>query len=185
MQTRGSMTIEFLDFSSLQGITNQSLLLSKLAGKGAYLRAFGSSHTAVDSAFYARAKLLADNGILQGAYYFATPTTDPAVDVSEIDAQCDQFITALTTAYGAGNYGDFVPMLDVEAWGTNEVHPLDYGISGQKLIDWVKHFRDRFFTKTGRRLGFYSNRDFLQNAAKMALTDAQLNELSNMPLWLA
>jgi GH25 family lysozyme M1 (1,4-beta-N-acetylmuramidase)/predicted secreted protein len=183
MQTRGSANILFIDFSAYQTIVDQNLLISKLAGKGAYLRAFGTDHSARDANFLDRVALLKANGILSGAYYFATPTTDPAVDKSEIYAQADQFIAALQAAYGTGQYGDLIPMLDVEAWGA---HPKDYGITGAMLADWVVEFKNYFFTKTNRRLGFYSNRDFLTNATDwMGMTAADLDKLKSMPLWLA
>lgn len=186
MQTRGSANLTFIDFSSYQTIVDQNLLISKLSGKGALLRAYGSTHTSRDSTFLDRVAMFKAAGIPTGAYYFATPTTDPAVDTSEIDAQCDQFIDVLQLAYGTGNYGDFIPMLDVESWGsTTPQHPMDYGITGTKLANWVVHFKDRFFTKTKRRLGFYSNRYFLTDPTQANMSASDLNLLSAMPLWLA
>jgi predicted secreted protein len=185
LQTRGSANLLFIDFSSYQTIVDQNLLISKLSGKGAILRAYGTDHNNRDSTFVDRVAMFKSVGIPTGAYYFATPTTDPAIDTSEIDAQCDQFIAVLELAYGTGHYGDFIPMLDIESWGTNFEHPMDYGITGTKLADWVVHFKDRFFTKTKRRLGFYSNRYFLTDATQGAMSSADLDKLKLMPLWLA
>lgn len=172
--------------SAYQTIVNQNLLISKLSGKGCILRAYGSDHTTRDSTFLDRVAMFKSVGIPTGAYYFATPTTDPAVDTSEIDAQCDQFIAVLQLAYGTGEYGDIIPMLDVETWGsTTPQHPFDYGLTGSMIADWVVHFKDRFFTKTGRRLGFYSNRYFLTDPTQANMSAADLDKLKAMPLWLA
>ena len=68
---------------------------------------------------------------------------------------------------------------------TSPQSPMYNGITGDQLIDWVKRYRDRFFTTTNRRLGFYSDRYFLQDASQMHISDAKLSEINNMPLWLA
>lgn len=186
MQTRSAANIKFIDFSSFQTIVDQTLLLSKLQGKCAYLRAYGTDHTAPDSQFVSRAQMFKANNIPSGGYYFATPTTNPAVSTSEIDAQCDQFISILQTAYGTGNYGDLVPILDVESWdSTSPQKPMYYGLTGSMLASWVAYFRDRFLTKTGRVLGFYSNRYFLTDPSQMAMSGTDLDTLKSMPLWLA
>lgn len=186
MQTRSSANFLFIDFSSLQTIVDQNLLISKLQGKAAYLRAYGSSHTAADTTFVTRAQLLQANGIPSGGYYFATPTTDPAVSTSEIDAQCDQFIAILQQAYGTGKYGSMIPILDVEAWDTTTPQkPMYYGLTGTMLVNWILHFRDRFFASTGRTLGLYSDRYFLTDPTMMNINGTDLAKLSSMPLWLA
>ena len=186
MQTRGSASLLGLDYSSYQTITNQTTLLSASPHYN-ILRAYGSVHTAPDTTFLARAQMYTTAGIPSGGYYFATPTKAITVDSGvECDTQCDQFIAVLQQAYGTGKYGEITPMLDVESWGgTTPQHPMYDGLTGDQLIDWVKRFRDRFFTATNRRLGFYSNRYFLQDPSQMNISDAKLTEINNMPLWLA
>lgn len=185
MQTRGSASLLGLDFSSFQTITDQATLFST-SPRYNILRAYGSSGTA-DTTFVTRAQLLQANNIPSGGYYFAQPTLaiTNGGDV-QCDAQCDQFIAILQQAYGTAKFGDLVPMLDVESWGaTTPQHPMYDGLTGDQLIDWVKRFRDRFFSTTNRRLGFYSDRYFLKDASQMNISDAKLAEINNMPLWLA
>lgn len=192
MQTRGQANIIFPDFSSLQGIADEALFLDKLeqAG-GAILRAYGSNHATPDTTFVQRVALLKTRNIPSGAYYFATPTTpiDQGGDV-ECNAQCDQFLTTLQSAYGAGNFGEFTPFLDIESWGaTTPQAPMYFGMNGTKILGWVKHFRDRFNAASGRKLGIYCGRWFMQQAPYpsegIAMTNEQLAELSDMPLWFA
>lgn len=186
MQTRGSADIIFVDISAYQTITDENLLFSKTPA--IYLRAFGSNHATVDATFYERAAMAKAHGVPCGAYYFATPTTDPATDGgAEARAQADQFITVLQNAFGTGKYGDLIPMLDCEAWDSTvtPMKPMFYGITGAILLAWIEAFRDHFFARSGRRLGFYSNRYFLTDPTQAAMTTAQITELNNMPLWLA
>jgi predicted secreted protein/GH25 family lysozyme M1 (1,4-beta-N-acetylmuramidase) len=183
MQTRGSANKLGLDISEYQTITDAKKLFADYPDY-IYLRAFGSLGN-VDAKFLERVALAKSYGVPSGAYYFSHPTKALGNGgEAEVDSQCGQFIDLLQQGYGAGKYGDLIPMLDVEAWGTTTPqHPMYDGITGVQLVAWVGRFRDRFFTKTNRRLGFYSNRDFLTNV--MAITTAQLDPLKNMPLWLA
>jgi GH25 family lysozyme M1 (1,4-beta-N-acetylmuramidase)/predicted secreted protein len=189
VQTRGQSNIIFPDLSSLQTIVDVELLISK--SPAIILRAYGSNHTAPDTEFIARAQLFRSRGVPTGAYYFATPSTDVAVDGGvEADAQCDQFIEVLQQAYGVGDYGDLVPYVDVESWGADVPQkPMFYGMDGTKILAWVKRFRDRFNSVTKRKLGLYAGRWFMQEGAYptdgIAMTTEQIAELSNMPLWLA
>lgn len=186
MQNRGAANLFFIDFSSYQTITNQALLISQLKDKAVYLRAYGTSHTAADTNFVTNAKMFLANNIPSGGYYFATPTTDPATSKAEIEAQADQFIAILQSAYGTGRYGGLTPMLDVEAWDTTTPQkPMYYGITGSKLMSWIAYFRDYFFAKTGVRLGLYSNRYFLTDPTQGNLSGNDLDELKTMPFWLA
>lgn len=186
MQTRGSTNLLGIDFSSYQTISDQAKLLST-SPNYVYLRAYGSSHSAPDSTFITRAQLMRQNNIKSGGYYFATPTTPITSDGgAECDAQCDQFISILQQAYGTGDYGDCIPMLDVEAWGsTTPQGPMYYGVTGDQLIDWVKRFRDRFFNTTNRRLGIYTGRYFMTDPSQMNVSSTKLSEINDMPLWYA
>lgn len=185
MQNRGEARIFGLDLSSYQTIVNADTLFSKMPNY-IYLRAFGSTGIA-DTTFNDRVALAKAHGVPSGAYYFARPTKAlGSGGEAECDSQMNQFCDLLETAYGSGQFGDLIPMLDCEAWGsTTPQHPMYDGLTGAQLIDWVKRFRDGFFARTNRRLGFYSNRYFLQDPSQMAITDTKLTEINNMPLWLA
>lgn len=67
-------------------------------------------------------------------------------------------------------------------WG----YPYAWGMTGTQLKDWLLYFRTYFRATTGNRaVGIYTNRSFLTEAGKMAMTAADLAELDIMPLWLA
>lgn len=189
MQSRGETDILFVDLSAYQVIEDEALLVSK--SPAVILRAYGSNHTNADTEFLTRVAMFKTHNIPTGAYYFATPSVDPTTDGgAEVNAQCDQFIAVLEQAYGTGKYGDLIPFLDVEAWDTtlDPDKPMYYGLTGAMVLDWIKRFRDRFNTATKRKLGLYGGRWFFQQATYpegLALTQAQLSELDDMPLWLA
>jgi hypothetical protein len=202
MQTRQSASVLGLDISSLQTINDAADMFSDFPDYIIF-RAYGSDHTGSGDGsmegFVTQAK---DNGVPSTGYYFATPFIDSSigidtdaaiVDLAETQAQ--QFIDKLESAYGAGNYGDLIPMLDVESYtdnynnhghtSTGGNYPMDSGMTAAQLLTFIKGFRDYFFNTTNRRLGFYSNRYFLTDPAEMGMSDAQLQEISDMPLWLA
>ncbi len=186
MQTRGNANILGIDLSSYETITDQNKLF-QTSPNFMYLRVFGSDHSKIDSAFVQRAQLYTTQGIPSGGYYFATPSTPISTDGgAESNAQCDQFIAGLQQGYGTGKYGDLIPMLDVESWGSvSPQYPMYYGMKGDDLIDWIKNFRDRFFSKTNRRLGIYAGRYFFTDPSQMNISSAKLNEINDMPLWYA
>jgi len=184
MQTRGSANIFGLDLSEYQTITNAADLFADYPNY-IYLRSYGTSGSP-DPKFIERVNLAKSYNVPSGAYYFCTPTKAlGAGGEAECDFQCDQFISHLYQAYGSNNCGDLIPMLDCEAWGTTTPQRPMYTLTGLQVRDWVARFRDRFYTTTKRRLGFYSNRYFLTDPTQLGLTAAQLDPLKNMPLWLA
>jgi lysozyme len=185
MQTRGSANIFGLDISEYQGITNPTDLFADFP-RYIYLRAFGSAGNP-DKKFIERVSLARSYGVPSGAYFFAQPTKALGNGgEAEVTTQVNLFADLLEQAYGYQNYGDLIPMLDVEAWGsTTPQAPMFYGLTGLQIVAWIELFRDKFFTRTKRRLGFYSNRYFLLDPTQLGLTHLQLDPLKNMPLWLA
>jgi lysozyme len=185
MQTRSETNLIGLDISQFQGITDAATLFSKIPYL--YLRAFGSQDNP-DTKFIERVALCRDYNCPSGAYYFAHPSTAIETDGgAEAEAQANQFVDLLEQGYGSGNYGDLIPMVDIEPWGTvTPQYPMYYGITGPQLVAWIERFRDTFFARTNRRLGLYSSRGFLKSDPdRMYLTDEQLMPLADMPLWLA
>lgn len=211
MQTKDPNLDAFgLDVSSLQTITNETLLFNSI--DFLYARAYGSDHTGTgDSKFVDYCTRARAHGVPVGGYYFGTPYYDPngmSLDWEIIEHAQDsaqQFVNKLETAFGAGNTGDLIPMLDVESYQDkynqpNGKHtatmvnnyPQESGMTGDQLITWIKAFRDFFYQQTGRRCGIYAGRYFMTTTALanglkegMALTTAQMQQISDMPLWLA
>jgi GH25 family lysozyme M1 (1,4-beta-N-acetylmuramidase)/predicted secreted protein len=186
MQTRGSANILGIDISSYETITDQTKLF-QTSPNFIYLRCFGSNHSAIDSTFVQRAQMYTAQGIPSGGYYFCTPSTPITSDGgAESNAQCDQFIAGLQQGYGSGKFGDLIPFIDIESWGSvTPQYPMYYGITGDQLIDWIKNFRDRFYSKTNRRLGIYAGRYFMTDPSQMNISSTKLNEINDMPLWYA
>lgn len=212
MQSKATTDLQGVDISSVQSITDETLLFSKI--NFMYCRAWSSDHTGTgDSAFAGYVAKCRAHNCPVGAYYFATPfvdatagwSTDAQLQTQAIQ-QCDQFISTLNTVFGQGNTGDLTPVVDIEAYydkydnqghvhNANNYFPMQSGMTGAQLVTWVKAFRDHFWTQTGRRLGFYSNYYFLTTTdvtngvpQGMGLTDAQLKDINynnEMPLWLA
>jgi lysozyme len=184
MQTRQAASIIGVDISDFQTITDAATLYTK--ADYIYLRAYGSNHVTMDPTFLERAAQARSYGCPAGAYYFATPTTPITTDGgAECEAQVEQFAAALEAGFGAGDYGDLIPMLDVESWDDTTPQKPMYYMNGTQLTAWILRVKDAFFTRTGRKLGFYSNRYFLQDPAQMAMTTEEITQLSEMPLWLA
>jgi GH25 family lysozyme M1 (1,4-beta-N-acetylmuramidase) len=200
MQAKAPTDLEGLDISSLQTITDEN----KLFATTGYLicRAYGKDHSgAGDSKFLDYIGRARARGVPCGGYYFGTPFVDTTVNndtaiIANARVQAQQFIDKLYLAFGSGNTGDITPFLDVEEYSdtvTQHGHtatgalgyPKASGMTAGQLLTWIKAFRDYFYTTTNRRLGFYSNRYFLTDPTQMAFTTAQLQEIADMPLWLA
>lgn len=200
MQPRLDTGFFGLDISSLQTITDAALLFSKVDYM--IFRAYGTNHTSGgDTSFLNYVSLAKQYGCPSGAYYFATPFVDANVStdaqiIANAQEQAQQFIDKLQEAYGVGQYGEIMPLLDIEAYSDNYTqhghtstgladYPKASGMTGAQLLTFIKAFRDYFRSTTGRAIAFYSNRYFMQDATQMGMTDAQLMEISDMPLWLA
>lgn len=210
MQSKQTTDLAGVDISSLQSITNETTLFSKI--NFLYCRAYGSDHTGTgDSAFNGFVTTAHNHKCPVGAYYFATPFVDAnnstdAQLTTQAQGQAQQFIDKLQQAFGTGNYGDLVPFMDLETYtdkNANQGHtptqnawyPQSVMTSAQ-FVTWVKAFRDYFFAQTGRRVGIYWNAywatttdvDSGGNKQGMGLTNAQIADINNnntVPLWLA
>lgn len=140
-----------------------------------YLRASGSATGSfrVDKKFVEYAKACRNYGIPAGGYHYAVASNN----LQDADTQCDNFINTLQLGFGAKDYGDLFPVIDVEA-------PEDKSISTATLVNWVDRFRKRFESKTRRRLMFYSGVYFIQIYDEFKVAGKGY-PLSNMPLWIA
>lgn len=191
MQPRSTAGYFGLDISSFQIIVDAPKFFQKSPHFN-YFRAYGSNHSGTgDTSFLNFVALAKQYGVPSGAYYFGTPRkpVNPGTIQSEAREEADQFIAKLQEAYGTGRYGDLIPMLDIEEYkdlrtSTNG-YPKASGMTSNELLQWILEFRNYFKAQTGRAVGFYSNRYFMQDPTQMALSDAQMIQLYIMPLWLA
>ncbi|MFP5109627.1 GH25 family lysozyme [Neobacillus sp. C211] len=120
MKARASTDLQGADISSWQTITNPQQFFTDF--KFVYIRAYGSDGLA-DSKFIEYVNLAKQYGVPSGGYYFARPT--PNADLkTDAEAQAQKFIDKLQEAYGTGQFGDLIPMLDVEEYrGTLAQNP--------------------------------------------------------------
>jgi lysozyme len=212
MQSSKTTDLLGVDVSSVQSITNETLLFSKI--QFMYARAYGSDHTGTgDSAFANYVAKCHAHKVPVGAYYFSTPFVDASAGWStdaqlttQAQQQCQQFIDKLYEVFGTGNVGDLIPVVDVETYtdkNANQGHTPTQNawypqstMTNNQFMVWIKAFRDYFYQQTGRRVGLYTNAYWLTttdvdangNKQGIGLTSAQISDLNNnntVPLWLA
>ncbi len=173
MQDRTNLNIIGPDVNEFRGDIDYRLLATQTPY--CYLRASssGTGTFRVDRKFLEFVRGMRDVGILTGAYHYALPSAD----FTTADQQCDDFIALLQQGYGAGNYGDLFPVIDVEA-------PLDKSISTDTLLDWVDRFRKRFERRTRRKMMIYTGAFFIELYNNFYHTSKGFI-LSDMPLWIA
>lgn len=173
MQNKSPNNIIGPDINEYRGAVDYNLLATKTPY--CYLRASGSGsgRFRVDKNFFTYVKGLKSVGILSGAYHYAVPS----YDLTTADSQCDSFIEVLQQAYGTKNFGELMPVIDIET-------PLDKSISTDALLDWVDRFRNRFVRKTRRVLMLYTGAFFIEMYNNFYHSKKGYI-LSNMPLWIA
>lgn len=119
MKARSSTDLKGADISSWQKITNPQQFFTDF--QFVYFRAYGSGGT-VDADFVSNVKLARSYNVPSGGYFFARP--NPGVDIkADAEAQAQWFVDKLQEAYGTGQFGDLIPMLDVEAYTGNKFDP--------------------------------------------------------------
>lgn len=125
MKARASTDLLGADISSWQTITNPQQFFTDF--KFVYIRAYGSDGLA-DPKFLEHVNLAKQYGVPSGAYYFVRPAvgvTDQAGLKADAEAQAQKFIDKLQEAYGTGQFGDLIPMIDVEEYrGTLTKQPI-------------------------------------------------------------
>lgn len=160
------------------------------------LRAYGADHSGNgDTSFETYVSASRNAGIKTGAYFYAMPSS-PTLDLNQAHTEADLFINKLQAGYGTGQYGDLMPVIDLE---DNTGHtPTGQGTTLQMtvsdLLTWTNEFRNYFQQKTGRILGLYTSDDFISdlrsnfnydNTTDGPVSGTQGNIIVDMPLWIA
>ncbi|MGL5414692.1 MAG: glycoside hydrolase family 25 protein [Clostridium sp.] len=173
MQNKNGNSLFLIDLNEYTQNPNFEVLSQKV--KGIYLRTSGSGSGTfrIDTKFIEFAKSCKMNGIKTGGYHYGIPS----YDLTTADNQCDDFIDALQQGYGKKNYGDFMPVLDIE-------EPTNPQMNTDVLLKWINRFRQRFEQKTRRRLMLYVAVNFVQVNNDFKLSNGTY-PLNNMPLWIA
>jgi GH25 family lysozyme M1 (1,4-beta-N-acetylmuramidase) len=177
-------TTFFIDINAYSGACDFTSLKND-GVKQIYLRAYGSDHSGTgDKLFeqfipYARGVKLP-----LGAYYYAMPKDSTLADAK---LQADQFIAKMKG--GFGNYGDLIPMLDVEDNSTivGAGQPSTISLSVSDLLTWINNFRNYFEDTTGVRLGLYTDGYFVKDQ-RNNFNEGRTPEgniIKDMPVWFA
>lgn len=183
MQTRTTTDFYGVDISSYQGNVDWTKMKAKNV-RFVICRAYGSAHTGTgDTKFETYVSQARANGILVGAYYFATPT--PPFNLEQARQQAQQFIDKLQSGFGTGNYGDLIPFVDIEHNPNAPVGQNITDLAKPELITWIQEFTRYFESITHKRLGIYCNEWFMKDPTNMAFTDEEMIPLASMPLWVA
>lgn len=161
--------------------------------KACYVRCYGHDGT-MDVNFVTWAQQAKTAGVPTGGYYYATPSS-PTLDLNDARTQAERFASGLQQGYGTGQYGDLLPMLDLE-------DNSSYATAGQATVNmtvtdflsWANEFRNHFESVTGRKLGVYTDNYFVRNQMNnfncdpttgQPLVGTAGNPIVDMPLWCA
>lgn len=144
----------------------------------AYIRA-GSSSTGnevIDANFITNAQGARAAGIPAGGYYFCVPSDDLGTAIE----QANFFIQILQAAFGTDDFGDLIPVIDIET----PFPRVDANLTTDELLDWVDTFRNYFEMQTGRRLMIYTGIYFIDEYQDF-FHSVNGHILADMPLWVA
>ncbi|HEY3754340.1 MAG TPA: lysozyme [Pseudonocardiaceae bacterium] len=156
-----------LDVSSFQGAVNWATVAANGA-KFAYMKATeGTYYQNPD--FSQQYNGSFGNGLIRGAYHFATPNTTTGA------VQADYFV-----AHGGGWSADgktLPGLLDIEY---NPYGAECYGLSAAGMVNWILSFSNEYHAKTGRFPVIYTTTDWWSTC-----TGSQGDFSSTNPLMLA
>jgi len=186
---------KIIDVSEYQGTIDWAAVKSSGINYS-YLRAYGSSRTANngngDLQFENNVTASKAAGVKTGGYFFAMPVVP--FDISQARTEADLFIAKLQAGYGAGQYGDLMPILDVEDNAASAAAGATiFDLSVENMLQWVNEFRNYFEQQTGRTLGLYTGDYFVRDqrnnfnyddATGQPVAGTSGNIIQDMPLWI-
>ena len=130
----------------------------------------GTSSTPANSYFQADYAAAKANGLIRGAYHFATPSAAGGSLQTEATSEAKALLTAIggTRTHEAG---DMAPVLDLE---TRD------GLSDADLVTWTKAFAVEVYAETGRQPILYVSACFFATGCTGAPSS-----LKYLPTWVA
>jgi GH25 family lysozyme M1 (1,4-beta-N-acetylmuramidase) len=164
MESRSVSNVKGIDVSHWDGTIDWSQVETN-GVKFAYLKA-SEGTTLVDSKFANYVTGAKANSIAVGAYHYAKPTAP--YKPSEAVNQAAFFVNTMKSTLA--NYGDIMPVLDLEENG---------GLSPKELGQWVRVFTNTVELLTHRQVMIYVSEDFLQSNGNLN------NMISDLPLWVS
>jgi lysozyme len=183
--------VRAIDVSSLQG-TIDWVAVKNSGVNYALLRCYGVDHTANgDGNFETYVTNAKSAGVKTGGYFYLNVLFP--YNIADAHTEADKFIAKLQSGYGTGQYGDFMPFIDLEDnTGHVTAGQTNLDITVEQLIQWVNEFRNYFETQTGRKLGIYVPDYFVRDqrnnfnhddATNGPVAGTSGNLLKDMVLW--
>jgi hypothetical protein len=182
-----------IDVSSNQG-TIDWVAVKNSGVNYALLRCYGADHTGNgDPNFETYVANAKSAGVKTGGYFYLNVIFP--YNLNDAHTEADKFIAKLQAGYGTGQYGDFMPFIDLEdntGAPTIVAGSTNLNVTVEQLIQWVNEFRNYFEAQTGRKLGIYVPdyfvRDQRNNFNHDDSTDGPVagtsgNLLKDMVLW--
>ncbi|MDP4107999.1 MAG: glycoside hydrolase family 25 protein, partial [Bacillota bacterium] len=168
MQPATSANLQGIDVSHWQGTIDWNQV--KNAGVAfAYAKASeGTTYT--DPMFSTNLQGARAAGIPFGAYHYASPSAPYSPDQAKAEAQ--YFVNVMKNA-GMGDFGDIMPVLDLEqpaATGT---------LTSDEIASWARVFVDTVKSLTNRQVMVYTGDWFVEQYNDFG------GQLSDIPVWIA
>jgi GH25 family lysozyme M1 (1,4-beta-N-acetylmuramidase) len=185
--------VRAIDVSSNQG-TIDWVAVKNSGVNFALLRCYGADHTGNgDVNFETYVANARSAGVKTGGYFYLNVIFP--YNLADAHTEADKFIAKLQAGYGTGQYGDFMPFIDVED-NTNAPTILagntNLDVTVEQLIQWINEFRNYFEAQTGRQLGIYVPDYFVRDQRNNFNHDDSINGpvagtsgnlLKDMVLW--
>ncbi|MBP0725784.1 InlB B-repeat-containing protein [Bacillus sp. RG28] len=109
-------------------------------------------------------------GLPIGAYHYASPSAPYSPDDAKAEAQ--YFVNVMTNG-GMGDFGDIMPVLDLEQPATTGT------LTSDEIASWARVFTDTVKSLTNRRVMVYTGAWFVQQYNDFG------GKLSDLPVWIA
>jgi GH25 family lysozyme M1 (1,4-beta-N-acetylmuramidase) len=168
MQPATSANLQGIDVSHWQGTIDWNQV--KNAGVAfAYAKASeGTTYT--DPMFSTNLQGARAAGIPFGAYHYASPSAPYSPDQAKAEAQ--YFVDVMKNA-GMGDFGDIMPVLDLE-------QPASTGtLTSDEIASWARVFVDTVKSLTNRQVMVYTGDWFVEQYNDFG------GQLSDLPVWIA
>jgi GH25 family lysozyme M1 (1,4-beta-N-acetylmuramidase) len=168
MQPATSANLKGIDVSHWQGTIDWN----KVKNSGiAFVYAKASHGTTVtDNMFSANVQGARTAGLPIGAYHYASPSAPYNPDQAKAEAQ--HFVNVMKNE-GMGDFGDIMPVLDLE-------EPAATGsLTSDEIASWARVFTDTVKSLTNRQVMVYAGDWFVEQYNDFG------GQLSDLPVWIA
>jgi lysozyme len=147
--------------------------------KFAYVRAGGTKlYTGYDPDIMAARHTVGIKSVgLPVGFYFIPLWSSQDYDINKAKTEAKKYadhIIGLMNQAGYNNYGDLMPLLDIEP----ALSDVETGLVPNQIVSWARAFCDEFKLYTGRTIMIYTNRSFWEDWG----VTSEINTVKNLPL---